>query len=200
MTNGPAAQRKVLRDYKYPDPEGLAQAKYYREARSAIAKFHRDGPGAGWLDLQSAGLMAGAESAAKAQVATRLENNARAVAAYGQNFGTVQYELLADVPLTLIFGNVQVAVNPDLHVREGGKEKLLKLDFSGREPEAGVVKVVAQGMFEAALAGGLTLSSSQVLYVDVARGVRHKGARAGARMRANIEAACQNIEAVWPTV
>jgi hypothetical protein len=55
-------------------------------------------------------------------------------------------------------------------------------------------------MFEAALVDGLKLPSSQVLYVDVPRGVRYKAARLGARMRANIEAACQNIAAIWPTI
>ena len=39
-----AAQReKILRDYKYPDPEGDAQGMYYQPARDAIRKYHQHG-------------------------------------------------------------------------------------------------------------------------------------------------------------
>jgi hypothetical protein len=85
-------------------------------------------------------------------------------------------------------------------VREGGKEKLVKLEFAEKDPDNEAIKIITQGMFEAALVDGLKLPSSQVLYVDVPRGVRYKAARLGARMRANIEAACQNIAAIWPTI
>ena len=108
--------------------------------------------------------------------------------------------MLPDIKLALAFGTVQVAVNPDLRVRGRGKEKLLKLDFTEQEPQAEVIRIISQGMFEAALAEGLGLPSSQVLYVDVPRGIRHKAARFGGRMRANIKAACQNIEAIWTTI
>ena len=199
MTSGAAAQRKVVWDYKNPDPEGQAQAKYYRDARNSIAEFHRRGRDVGWLEAQGAALMAGAQSAFNAQSATRLRNNARAIQRYADNFGITQYEILPEVSLALTFANVQILVSPDLHVRENGKEKLLKLEFAERGPDTEVIKIISQAMFEAALAEGLNLSSSQVLYVDVPRGVRYKGARLGARMRANIEAACKNIAAIWPT-
>lgn len=200
MTSGAAAQRKVLGDYKDPDPEGQAQAAYYREARSAVTKFHRDGRDVTWLEAEAAALLAGAQSAGKPQIATRLKNNARAIECYARNFSGVQYEVLPAVNLALTFGTVQVTVNPDLHIRENGKEKLLKLDFSDTEPEPDAIKIIAQAMFEAARADGLVLPSAQVLYVDVPRGVRHKAARLGARMHNNIEAACQNIAAIWPTI
>jgi hypothetical protein len=38
MTASPSAQRKVLRDYKYPKPEGEAQASFYRDARRDIRR------------------------------------------------------------------------------------------------------------------------------------------------------------------
>ena len=43
MTSSPAAQRKVLRDYKYPEPEGVAQASYYRDVMDVIERYHGNG-------------------------------------------------------------------------------------------------------------------------------------------------------------
>jgi hypothetical protein len=197
MTASAAGQRKVLRDYKYPDTEGQAQAAYYRDARNSIAKFHDQKLAATWLEDQAAALLAGSKSAAKPQIASRLKNNARALKCYAEHFGTTVYEVLPDVSLGLEFGGVLVTVNPDLHVTEKGKEKLLKLEFSAEEPEPDVIKVVSQAMFEAALRDGMKLASPQILYVDVPRGMRHKGARLGALTKKNIEAACSNIAAIW---
>jgi len=49
MTASAAGQRKVLRDYKFPNEEGTAQAAYYREARDFVAEYHRRGHPAEWI-------------------------------------------------------------------------------------------------------------------------------------------------------
>lgn len=197
MTASAAGQRKVLRDYKYPDEEGQAQAAYYRDARNAIARFHDQKLAATWLEDQSAALLAASKSAAKLQIASRLKNNARALKSYAEFFGATSYDVLPDISLGLNVAGVLVTINPDLRVTEKGKEKLLKLEFAADEPDAEVIKIISQAMFEAALSEGMELGSSQVLYVDVPRGVRHKGARLGALTKRNIEAACSNIAAIW---
>ena len=46
----------------------------------------------------------------------------------------------------------------------------------------------------------MRLTSSSVILLDIPRGEEHRGARMGARMRNDIEAACQNIEAIWDTI
>ena len=43
MTSGEARKRKILRDYKFPDPEGAVQSKYYAEARRVIEDYHGGG-------------------------------------------------------------------------------------------------------------------------------------------------------------
>ena len=43
MTSGEASKRKILRDYKFPDPEGAVQIKYYAEARAVIEHYHGSG-------------------------------------------------------------------------------------------------------------------------------------------------------------
>ena len=200
MTASAAGQRKVLHDYKYPAAEGQAQAKYYREARNAIARYHKQKHPESWLVQEAADLLLASKAAPKPQIATRLKNNARALKYYATHFSSALYDVLPDVNLALTFGEVLITVNPDLHVQEKAKEKLVKLDFAADAPDAAVIKIISQAMLEAALADGMTLASSQVLYVDVPRGINHKGARLGAQMRKNIEASCQNIAAIWNTI
>ncbi len=196
MTATAAQQRKILRDYKFPDDEGVAQAAYYREARDLISEYHRQGHPTEWLRSKAAVLQTLA-SAMPGRGATRLRHNARAIEEYATNFPAKQYEVLAERKYFLEYGPVRVSVVPDLHMREQGRERLFKLEFSKTEPSAETVRIVSQLMFEAAIQAKLLVKSKDVLYVDVGRGKRHSGARVGARMRTEIEAACTNISAMW---
>ena len=196
MTSTPARQRKILKDYKYPDPEGFVQAIYYREARDFIVAFHRDGHDPTWLTSKAATISTLAASST-GQTKTRLKNNSRALREYATNFGRKKFEILHDINLEVSYFGVRVTVVPDLHVREGQTEKIIKLEFSKDLPEEKAVKIIGQALYEAQEVAGMGLTSSSVLVFDVARGQIHKGARAGARMRAEIEAACQNISSLW---
>ncbi len=60
--------------------------------------------------------------------------------------------------------------------------------------------MISQGMFEAARAKGLNLGSKEVLYLDVARGKEHRGARLGARLANEIAASCANISSIWNSI
>ena len=187
-------------DFKYPDPAGNAQAMYYREARDWISAYHANKHPIGWLTQRANDLLKLA-SMAQGRTATRLRHNARALRQYEQSFGRKSYDVLGDANLELIYGNVvRVTVFPDLRVREAGQEKIVKLEFSDQQPSRNVVKIVSQAMFEASVKGGLKLPSSSVLYVDVPRGKMHRGARLGSRMARDIESACLNIAAIWPTL
>jgi hypothetical protein len=200
MTAGPARQRKILEDFKF-DTEGKAQAAYYREARSIIKRFHREQLPASILETEAAALAAGAQNTSVPQIATRLKNNARAVKSYRDFFGHREYVILPDLQFALAFGGVQVTVNPDLHVRDCGTEKFLKLEFSSDEPDKAVVKIICQALLEAVnQSEDHNVTPSQLLYVDVPRCNLHNGAKIGAMTQRNIEAACQNIAAIWNTL
>ena len=200
MTATQMRQRKLLREYKYPD-ESEAQAKihYYKEARQDIARFHLKGKDKAWLRGRADQLEIEGEDGPKMRK-VRLRNNARALREYAHHFGDKQYEVLDGLRLRLRFNDVQVNVVPDLHVRENGHEKIIKLEFAVNEPTSDLVRIVSQCLFEAAYADGHRLPSASVLFVDVPRGHRHKGARLGSRMGGNIQAACQNISAIWDRI
>ena len=78
MTSGDARKRKILRDYKFPDPEGAVQAKYYAEARRIIEQYHRTGNDPSRLASNVAQLQAKANRASPKQQ-DRIKNNIRAV-------------------------------------------------------------------------------------------------------------------------
>lgn len=195
MTAQPAAQRKILRDHKFPNPEGQAQARYYRDALSVIERViskrttvnDARGLAARWRD-----------SALDQTVPrrTRRNSNARALEQYIDHFAEHDFKPLAKSHFRLTRGAVVIGATPDLHVREGKREYLLRLEFASRQPEDQLLRVMSQIMFEATTG----LASTTIGIVDVPRGRVVRGARMGSRIKADIVAACRSIEAIWPTI
>ena len=154
MTSNASRQRKVIRDYKYPDPEGYAQAGYYRDARDLIASYRRKGCEPSWLHDQALKLDALAAQAG-GRVKTRFKHNARILREYSRYFAKKRFEVLPNVKLKLVFGGVEVSVVPDLRVKERKSEKIIKLEFSKEEPDDRIIKIIGQAMFEAQIKSGM---------------------------------------------
>ena len=110
----PAEQRKAIQDFKYPDPEGQAQGKYYRDALRAI-RAHHAAPDAGHLSRAAAALRADLPHA-KASVRPRLKHNIRAIEAYETLFAPRRFLVQPEQRLALRHGEVDVRVTPDLRV------------------------------------------------------------------------------------
>ena len=200
ITARPSGQRRVLREFKYPDEdEPSAMRLYYRDATDRIYAFHKNTHDRTWL-LKKSKELADLASVHSGRPAARLRHNARALQSYEQHFATRSFVPQGQLRLTMQFGTVVVGVAPDLYVEERGKHKLIKLDFSKDEPGDEVVRIISQLMFEAAKGKVPSCSSSSVLYLDVPRGREHRGARAGARALREIEDACKNIEHLWPGI
>jgi len=191
-----AQKRKILRDYKFPDPEGNVQAIYYREARDFIIAYHKNGHDPEWLDKMAMQLRTLASSAT-GQAKTRYRNNASALEQYRKYFSKKKYKVLPDFKAKLYIEGVFLTIIADLHVQEGKSEKIIKLEFTKKEPPRDVPKIICQLMYEAAIKAKLRFKSNQVLCFDVPRGTIYKDARAQARMMRNIEAACKNIGSIW---
>lgn len=200
IVGSPSQQRRVLQDYKYPDgDEPAAMRQYYQDATNAVRVFHRYGHDRAHLREQGQALAAKARDA-QGGTATRLRNNARVVLQYEQGFGSRVFEMRPVAKMRLDFGDVQVALVPDLHVVERGKSKLIKLSFGSEEPNEVEVRVVVQCLYEAANRQMGEFSGNAVSLFDVPRATEHRGARAGARMLREIEAACDTIAGIWPRI
>lgn len=200
MTGTHAAQRKTVRDFKYPnDAESAAQAKYYREAREFIRTFHKLDHPAGWLTQRAQALLAQAQPQT-GQRRTRLRNNARTIKDYDLNFSKKTWTVGQSTKLTREYGEVSIKITPDLTVIENGQQKLIKFDHSAAEPDKRQVDIICQVIYEAALASAPQLPANAVLYLDIARGVTHRGARTKTRMTREIEAACATISSIWKSI
>ncbi len=200
MTSNPAKQRKILKEFKYPAlDEARAKIHYYREARDAVVAFHKGGRDRNWLIAQVAKLT-GQSATATPSSQKRLRHNARALLAYATHFGDKKFEVLSKLNWKLTHSGVRISIQPDLHVRERDKEKVIKLEFSAHEPDERITKIIGQCMFEGARAADLNLPSSSVIFVDVSRGEVYKGARLGAYMRNDIHAACDTIADIWQKI
>ena len=97
MTASAAGQRKVLQQYKFPDDEGQVIAKYYRDTRDTIARYHEQKHPESWLLDKASDLLFDAKNAPKPQIPSRLKNNARALKFYAEHFLSALYDVLPDV-------------------------------------------------------------------------------------------------------
>ena len=199
MTRGPAGQRKVLRDFKLPKPEGFVQSIYYGEARRAIRDYHSKGNDPATLVSAIEDLRTEADRAT-GQGQTRLEHNIRAVESYLRHFANKRFTVLETPRLRYSHENVTVSATPDLFVEENGREKLIKLELGADAPDHTMVKIILQVMYQAAVSDGIAVRPQDVIYLDASRAVQHKGAKVRARLTGEIEAACENIEAMWPGI
>ncbi len=135
MASSAVKQRSIIRAYKYPDEdEAHAKIIYYREAREVVTAYHLAAKNRPWLDAEAAGLLALA-AASPGPTKLRLENNARAITDYAKHFSHRKFEILGDVNLELVYDDVTITVRPDLHVKEDGKDKIVKLEFAKDEPD-----------------------------------------------------------------
>lgn len=200
IVGSPAQQRRVLQDFKYPNTdEPAAMRQYYQDATNAVRAFHRNGHDRVRLREQAQSLATRARLTG-GSTGTRLRNNARGLQQYEEHFGGRVFEVQAAQTMRLVFSEVQIALNPELHVMERGRAKLMKLNFASDVPSEIEVKVIVQCLYEAANRQLGQFPASAVLLLDVPRGVEHRGARAGARTLRDIEAACETIAGIWPQI
>jgi hypothetical protein len=197
MTSGDARKRKILRDYKFPDPEGAVQSKYYAEARRVIEQYHGGGNDASIIvsAVDELNTKAAREFDRKRD---RLRNNIRALESYLSNFGKKKLTILPTPDVKFTHGQVLVSAYPDLYVKDGDRHKIIKLDLGKDHPKPEMIKIVLQVMYAAAQAANLPVLPKDIIYVEVEHGTQHSGVKKRARLQRDIEAACQTIEDVWP--
>jgi hypothetical protein len=197
MSKGPAGQRTVLRDFKFPRaPEARAQTVYYAEARLGIREYHVSGNNPATLVGSVDELRKKAERLT-GKARARLEHNIRAMDSYLRYFGGNRFEVLASPRLEYSHGTVLVGATPDLFVRDGARQKIIRLGLGAEPIDEEMIRIILQVTFEAAVAAGLSIRPSDVVYLDVSRRQQHVGARSRTRLTRDIQAACENIAAMW---
>src|SRR5260370_24296512 len=166
MTSGSMGERNVLKNFKFPDPEGGIQALYYSEARQTIEEFHESGNNPSSIVGEVKKLTEKAYQAnPKSRI--RIEHNIRALRQYLRIFGGLLFKVIETHKLAFVHGDVSIGATPDFCVKHKGVKKLVKLDLGTKPAEPKVVKIILQVIYEAAKGSIPNLKPSDVLYVDV---------------------------------
>lgn len=201
MSSSPAKQRKTLFDYKYPDEdEPTAKRLYYRESRDAIRGYHAGSKDSEWLEDKASRLEDLASVNPSKPASVRLKSNSRALRAYARNYDSDAIILSDPFKGSLTYGDIVISVNTDLRGIERKKEKIIRLDYSRDEPDAKYCSIAAQIMFEAACEADIDLPTSAFVIRHIESRTDYTPARKGARILRDIEATCENIQAIWQTL
>ena len=199
----PARQRKILRDFKYPDKgDAKAQIPYYSRARQAIGTFYRSGHAPNWLLVRANNIRFSPAASKSPQSKTICEYNARALESYHKYFVNKTFQCEEALRTQTSIAKVQVNVNPELHVFEKSRRRVIHVEFAVDIPNRQeFLKIASQIMFEVVSKRfpGLGLSSTDVMSYDVKDGSIYK-AKVRVGIRNQIVAACQNIATIWPTI
>ncbi|MCB9357705.1 MAG: hypothetical protein H6508_00390 [Calditrichaeota bacterium] len=199
-TSSAATRRKILADYKFPQPEGLAQAQYYEHARRAIVTFHERDNDERWMADRITSLRGSAVETENSRIRQKWNNNALALQRYLAGFGGKQFDVLPNTRRGMVIGDVRIGVFPDLHVIERSREKYIKIEYSRNPVEMNYVNVISQVMYECLIQDGQDIDPKDVRFFMLADNSNHKGARLRPRLRNDIVATCETIEALWPRI
>jgi hypothetical protein len=202
MTSSEAARRSLLRDFKFPlNPDGSKKPQIvrYSEARAAIRDYHESGNEPSVLVVAIEKLVKKREQNPEKDAA-RINDNIRGLETYLKYFANRKFKVLETPKPRYEHGDVVITTMPDLFVEENGKKKLIKLDFSAKKPDEQAVQIILRVMHDAASGTGIPVAPADVIYLDIARQVQHNGKKLNKQLKKNIDAACETIQAVWPTI
>lgn len=206
-------QRRILYERKYPDPE-FSTGMFHREAAEVVTKYLADGC------VDATPIMA--KSAALAQLkpdkigtARRINANIDALERFADMLDEIdlqaaQTELGAHSPPKLTFHGVKISVRPEIILRAAGPKGqsligAVKLHFTKTHchdgESAGYVSAAVQEYLRNHVAQGDEVVAAQLCpVIDVGAGTLFQGVKSTARRLKDIEAECQNIHALWPTI
>jgi hypothetical protein len=210
MVAKPRRQRQILRDQKYPtDFKGM----FYRDATEAIASYIAS-------NLEKASIITTAISILsqkrpeKIGTRRRIDANIDALEAFQEMVDVIDLKsaipsLGSNSPPRLTIRNVEISVRPDIILHVPGKSGVqltgaIKLHF----PMTNSLGVSGEGFVSAMLQRWLRdhipedgePSPAFCYAIDVGAKSVGKGVAATKARFADIEATCQNIVALWPTI
>lgn len=209
MSASPARQRQILKDRKYPTE---FKGMYYREATESISLvLARNLEDISSLANQKAAL----EQITTDKVGTqrRIAANIDAIEGFEGMLDQVDLyaaapELGEHAPEKLRFYGVEVSVRPEIVLKRDGRTGplvgALKLhfprQFSLDEGGAGIVSAVLQEWCRTCMAEHGSPAGDMCGVIDVGARRTYPGVRATANRIRQVEAACQNIAALWPGI
>lgn len=206
-------QRRILHERKYPDPE-FSTGMFHREAADAVTKYLADGCiDASPITAKLAAL--GQLKPDKIGTARRINANIDALDRFADMLDEIDFQgatpsLGAHSPPKLTFHGVKVSVRPEIILRAQGPKGqplvgAVKLHFTKTHchdgESAGYVSAAVQEYLRCHLIQGDEVVASHLCpVIDIGSGQVFPGVKATAKRLKDIEAECQNIQALWPTI
>lgn len=198
ITGDPLKQRSTLRDFKYPEPEGEGRAMYYSKSNNLIrSALHSSSPE---LRLRTNAIELEQELSTLDKIPGRSEHNLRVIKQFADIVATRNFTPAPRRHIAFVHAGVTIRATPELYVMEGGVLKLVKLHH--KETPAGVnaANIIRRAIWLAATRSGLDIQPNQVVLLHTATG-KELGTKArNQRLTELIQAACENIAMIWPTI
>ncbi len=212
MRTGPsraARQNQILRNAKFP-PDYITA--YYREAGDAIARYLASGMADGaLLDNTISALLQ--KEATNIYETRRIAGNVDAIETFQTllddiDFGGADPRLGAQTAPYVSRKNVGISVRPEvtLHAKAKSGDLVggIKLHFPKTEPldkeQADYVSALLQVYCEEYLWKEGSPSAKHCLLIDLGSGVVYLGIKSIKQRMKDVENACSQIAAIWPTI
>ena len=209
MSAKPARQRQILRDQKYPtDFKGM----YYKEATETIS--HAIASNLEDLDsIDKAIDILEQMSPEKIGTQRRIAANIDALETFRDMLDKV--DITGATPIRggisqpkLSLMGVEISVRPEIILKLQGKTKQLigaiKLHFPRTFPisddSSGYLSAVLQEWAKIAMPDDGAVSGAHCYVIDIGASRVYTGVKATANRMRDIEAVCENIAALWPTI
>lgn len=210
MTAKAARQRQILRDQKYPtDFKGM----YYKEASEAISIAVASNL-ENLTPVENALKLLAQMTPDKIGTQRRVAANIDALEAFQLMLDDIDLKgsttrLGDQSPPRLTIHGVEISVRPEVILSGVGKSKAplvgaLKLHFprtfSLTEDSAGYVSAILQEWSKDHLADEGAANGGMCCVIDVGSQKVYPGVKATTARMKDVEAICQNIAALWPTI
>jgi hypothetical protein len=197
LVSDEATRLQLLRERKFLASEAIVRARFYFEARTSIAAYHR---GALSRDTVEARIIAMRQDARYANPFLRaaLLNNADVLERYLYHQGHRALALAPPLAADLVRSDVEVRVRPSLFAIEDDEDRrLIFLELRERSSPA-MLRVIAELAFEAFRPVLRNLPVRAIQVIDVRRGVVTELQHAGSAIGRDLAEACKTISFLWP--
>lgn len=189
------ARLQLLRERKYLGPESIGRARFYSEARTSIAAYHR---GALSRDMIEARIVTMRREARYANPFSRSEllNNADVLERYLYYQGHRELALAPPPAADLVRSEVEITVRPSLFALEGEDRRLIFLELREKSSRV-MMRAVAELAFEAFRPVLRDLPPRAIQVIDVRSGLVTELQQAGSAIGRELTEACRAIAAAW---
>jgi hypothetical protein len=192
-------RESILLDFKYPKPEGEAQARYYGPARAAIREYHLRGNDRAVFNEAEERLL-GLLGEANPHKAAMLEHNIRVMRTYPAHFAKRRLKVLPSQPREVDVEGVTIRLCPDLVAVEGSRTRIIRLAFQKDGADDIERRLSVQFMKYYAQEAGLQIGSADCQLFVVADGTVAQLCGTESKFHARLRAAMREVRRVWPNL